>query len=88
MKIVCVKLGKYIGDIYIGMSHKDEEKLRSIAPFSFRIEYKGNQVSFIEINAGTEIEFNCFYNNINLFKIKFILLVEILYALSSYDQEN
>ncbi|MFD1886525.1 hypothetical protein [Paenibacillus wenxiniae] len=86
--IVHVKPGKSIGEIHIGMSKNDAEKLLSNSQLSFQIEYEGDIVSFVEINAGAEIEFSCYYNNIDLFKTKASKLVDILDAISPYDRED
>lgn len=86
--IVHIKPGKSIGEINIGMSQNDAEKYLSNSQLSFQIEYEGKRVSFIEINAGAEIDFSCSYDNIDFFKTKATQLVDMLDAISPYDREE
>ncbi|KGE20788.1 hypothetical protein [Paenibacillus wynnii] len=90
MIVMKVEPGKSIGNLSIGMSKLNVEKLtKKSSPIYFRVDYDSNdQVQYIQLASGIKDLYICEYRNIDLFNTKVKDLVTILDKISPYDRND
>lgn len=86
--IIQVKPGISIGELKIGMSKSEVDKLTENSPFFFKVEYEDDNCSFIDLFSSAQIEFISLFEEIDLFSTKVSTLIPLLDKISPYDREN
>lgn len=86
--VIQVKPGISIGELKIGMSMNEIDKLSEKSPFFFKVEYEDDKCSFIDLFSGGQIEFVCLYDKLDLFNTKASELIPLIDKISPYDREK
>ncbi|OAB46380.1 hypothetical protein [Paenibacillus antarcticus] len=85
---VQVKPGLFIGEMKLGMSKSEIDKLTENSPFFFKIEYEDGKCSFIDLFSSAAIKFVCQYEELDFFNTKASALIPLIDNISPYDREK
>ncbi|OWA36588.1 hypothetical protein B9G55_00435 [Saccharibacillus sp. O16] len=80
--------GKSIGMLELGMTQAEVEAYTAQSPFAIQCEYVADHAAFIEVSGSGEIEFDCIYAGMDLFRTPAEELIARLDALSPYRRDE
>ncbi|OAB32823.1 hypothetical protein PMSD_17175 [Paenibacillus macquariensis subsp. defensor] len=85
---VHVKPGFFIGELKLGMSKSEIDKVTQNYPFFLKFEYQDGKCSFIDLFSSAEIKFVCLYEEFDLFNTKASVLIPLIDNISPYDRDK